>query len=58
MTTRPADRPNLSTEATVWEVAREFLTRARNEQVKARYDLYLAAAALERILERGSAVPQ
>lgn len=33
--------------------AQEFLTRARNEKVKAQYDLYLSAAAIERVLERG-----
>jgi outer membrane protein TolC len=38
--------------------AQEFLTRARNEQVKARYDLYLAAVALERILEQGPSLPE
>lgn len=32
--------------------ARFLLTRARNRQVNARYDLYLTSAALERILER------
>jgi len=32
--------------------AQEFLTRARNEQIKALYDLYLAAAVLDRVLER------
>lgn len=33
--------------------AQEFLTRARNEQVKAQYDLFRSAAVIERVLERG-----
>jgi outer membrane protein TolC len=33
--------------------AQRFLTQARNEQVKAQYDLFLSAAAIERVLERG-----
>lgn len=33
--------------------AQEFLTRARNERVKAQYDLYLSSAVIERVLERG-----
>ncbi len=33
--------------------AQEFLTRARNEKVKAQYDLFLAEAVIERVLERG-----
>jgi len=33
--------------------AQEFLTRARNERVKAQYDLYRSAAVIERVLERG-----
>ncbi len=36
--------------------AQEFLTRARNEQVKAQYDLFLSAAVIERVLERGPTV--
>jgi outer membrane protein TolC len=36
--------------------AQEFLTRARNEQIKALYDLHLAAAVLDRVLERNSHV--
>ncbi len=36
--------------------AEEFLTRARNEKVKAKYDLYLSAVAIERVLERGPAL--
>lgn len=37
--------------------AQEFLTRARNEKVKAQYDLHLSAAAIERVLERGPTLP-
>jgi len=37
--------------------AQEFLTRARNERVKAQYDLHLSAAAIERVLERGPTLP-
>ncbi len=37
--------------------AQEFLTRARNEQIKARYDLHRAIAVLERVLERGPTTP-
>ena len=33
--------------------AQEFLTRARNERVKALYTLHLSVVAIERILERG-----
>jgi outer membrane protein TolC len=33
--------------------AQEFLTRARNEKVKAFYDFHLADVALERVLQRG-----
>jgi outer membrane protein TolC len=33
--------------------AQEFLTRARNEKVKAQYDLFRSAAVIERVLERG-----
>ena len=33
--------------------AQRFLTLARNERVKAQYDLYLSAAVIERVLERG-----
>lgn len=33
--------------------AQEFLTRARNERVKALYDLHLSAVVIERVLERG-----
>jgi outer membrane protein TolC len=33
--------------------AQEFLTRARNERVKAQYDLFRSAAVIERVLERG-----
>jgi len=33
--------------------AQEFLTRTRNEKVKAQYDLYRSAAVIERVLERG-----
>lgn len=33
--------------------AQEFLTRARNEEIKAQYDLYTAKAAIHRVLERG-----
>ena len=33
--------------------AQEFLTRARNEKVKAFYDFHLADVALERILQLG-----
>jgi len=33
--------------------AQEFLTRARNEQIRAFYDLHRAAAVIERVLERG-----
>jgi outer membrane protein TolC len=36
--------------------AQEFLTRSRNEQIKALYDLHLAAAVLDRVLERNSHV--
>lgn len=36
--------------------AQEFLTRARNERVKAQYDLYRSAAVIERVLERGPAL--
>ncbi len=36
--------------------AQRFLTLARNERVKAQYDLYLSAAVIERILERGPSV--
>lgn len=32
--------------------AREFLTRTRNEEVKALYDLYKAEAVIDRVLER------
>lgn len=36
--------------------AQEFLTRARNEELKARYDLYRAEAAIDRVLERNHPV--
>jgi outer membrane protein TolC len=32
--------------------AQEFLTRARNEELKAQYDLYTAEAVIDRVLER------
>jgi outer membrane protein TolC len=32
--------------------AQEFLTRTRNEEVKAQYDLYTAEAVIDRVLER------
>jgi outer membrane protein len=38
--------------------AQEYLTRARNEKVKAQYDLHLSAAAIERVLERGPTLPE
>ncbi len=38
--------------------AQEFLTRARNERVKAQYDLYRSAAVIERVLERGPALSE
>ncbi len=34
--------------------AQEFLTRARNEEVKAQYDLYTAEAVIDRVLERNN----
>ena len=33
--------------------AQEFLTRARNEKVKAQYDLFRSVVVIERVLERG-----
>jgi len=38
--------------------AQEYLTRARNEKIKALYDLHLSAAAIERVLERGPTLPE
>ncbi len=45
-------RANVATTVDLLD-AQEFLTRARNEKVKAQYDLYRAAAVIERVLERG-----
>lgn len=45
-------RSNVATTVDLLD-AQEFLTRARNEAVKARYDLYRSAAVVERVLERG-----
>lgn len=45
-------RANVATTVDLLD-AQEFLTRARNEKVKAKYDLYLSAVVIERVLERG-----
>jgi outer membrane protein TolC len=45
-------RANVATTVDLLD-AQEFLTRARNEKIKAQYDLYLSAVAIERVLERG-----
>ncbi len=45
-------RANIATTVDLLD-AQEYLTRARNEKVKALYDLHLSAAAIERVLERG-----
>ena len=45
-------RANIATTVDLLD-AQEFLTRARNERVKALYDLHLSAVVIERVLERG-----
>jgi outer membrane protein TolC len=45
-------RANIATTVDLLD-AQEFLTRARNERVKAFYDLHLSAVVIERVLERG-----
>lgn len=49
-------RANVATTVDLLD-AQEYLTRARNERVKAQYDLLLSAAAIERVLERGPTLP-
>jgi outer membrane protein TolC len=50
-------RSNVATTVDLLD-AQEFLTRARNERVKAKYDLYLSAVVIERVLERGPTLPE
>jgi outer membrane protein len=45
-------RANIATTVDLLD-AQAFLTRARNERVKALYDLHLSAVVIERVLERG-----
>lgn len=45
-------RANIATTVDLLD-AQEFLTRARNERIKALYDLHLSAVVIERVLERG-----
>lgn len=45
-------RANIATTVDLLD-AQQFLTRARNERVKALYDLHLSAVVIERVLERG-----